>query len=524
MDGSGNGLLDRNEGTQPRVESDLPQRKSRKQRGRDGSRRGFFRSLSMKIHRFVGETIREIMKNITKDFGPDAVILSKSTGTGGQLEVVAALDYDENVLDLITQTRNPEASKSADSALVAAPSDAIPASNRFAATDIRQSDEVPVKELPSKPIVSAQRTEDNESDTVIADLFMRFSRDEGASLGSARSFKVDKDAPVHPLVAEMLTQSARTNEELSSLRSMLEAQLASLAWNDAERRDPQRARILRELTRMNIEPDVAQSLVDRLPKDMSITPEQARYFPMGLVSRSLKIVSRDESEQPSVIAMVGPTGVGKTTTLAKLAAKAVLAHGSNNVALISTDHFRIGAKAQLEHYGNMLGVRVLTAYDADDLRATLDRLSDFHTVLVDTAGIAAKDERLAMQLAVLKDGGQSRRQGREMRAYLAIAANAQAAAIHEAVNAYKGLDLKAVILTKLDETLTLGGALSVLIRHQLPVAYVTNGQHVPADIKVANGHELALDVTRAMKEQAEAPPTELVMSERFGRQLQAARA
>jgi flagellar biosynthesis protein FlhF len=299
--------------------------------------------------------------------------------------------------------------------------------------------------------------------------------------------------------------TARLRAELGSMREMLEMQLSSLAWNDMDRRQPQRARVLRELTRLGIEADVARALVAELPDQLSA--EQARYLPLGMLSRSLTVSGRDLcGDDSGVIALVGPTGVGKTTTIAKLAARAVLRHGADQVALISTDHYRIGAAAQLEHYGRLLGVRVYPAHDVASLRKVLALLQGRQTVLVDTAGVAGSDPRMAQQMDVLAAAG-------GLRACLVLAANAQSDALEQAIRAYEPLAPQACILTKLDEAPSLGGALSVLIRHRLPLDYTTDGQRVPEDIAEANARTLVCRAAQSLKSNA---PDESLMAERFG--------
>jgi len=323
--------------------------------------------------------------------------------------------------------------------------------------------------------------------------------------------KADALPPVHPLVERAAQDTVRMRAELGSLREMLELQLSSLAWNDLERRQPLRARVLRELTRLGIEQDVARLLADELPEHLSA--EQARYLPLGMLSRSVAVSGHGRSDLAGVTALVGPTGVGKTTTIAKLAAKAVLRHGAAQVALVSTDHYRIGAAAQLEHYGRLLGVRVYPAYDAHSLRQVLELLRGSHTVLVDTAGVAGNDPRLAEQLETLKDFNGA--EGGNLRACLVLAANAQAQSLEEAVRAYLPLQPHACILTKLDEAPSLGGALSVVIRHKLALDYTTDGQRVPEDIAAADARLLVCRAANVLKEHAPAVDDAL-LAERFG--------
>ena len=467
----------------------------------------------MKIKRFVAADMRQAMREVREEQGPDAVILSTRRMDEG-IEIIAAVDFDEALVreaarhgaPLQVEPRTPVES---------APAEAKPAA-------IRRGDVAP------PPLPTASRHHD---DGVTVSLSRRAAMTSSAETSPVRvappraveppvqsatpapveapapAAAFDPSAPIHPLLERAMQDTARVRAELGSLRDLLETQLSSLIWNDMERRQPLRARVLREMTRLGIESDVARQLVDDLPNNLSA--EQARYLPLGMLSRGLSISPRDQSERPGVTALVGPTGVGKTTTIAKLAARAVMRQGANNVALVSTDHYRIGAAAQLEHYGRLLGVRVYPAYDADSLRQVLGLLRGCHTVLVDTAGVAGGDPRLAQQLDVLSNGG-------DLRACLVLAANAQAPSLDEAVRAYLPLRPHACILTKLDEAPSLGGALSVLIRHRLALDYVTDGQRVPEDIAAADARVLVCRAAQVLKGNAAATADDDVMAERFG--------
>ncbi|MBT2145228.1 MULTISPECIES: flagellar biosynthesis protein FlhF [unclassified Rhodanobacter] len=416
----------------------------------------------MKIKRFVAPDMRQAMREVREEQGPEAVILSTRRLDEG-IEVVAAIDYDESLVREAARHGAP---------LAAAPAEAEAASKPRVA-------ETPPAALLARPPVA---------------------------VAVPPPLSPANDMPaMRPLVEQAAQDTAQMRSELGSLREMLEMQLSSLAWNDMERRQPLRARVLREMTRLGIEADVARALVAELPDQISA--EQARYLPLGMLSRSLTVSGRDLcGDDSGVIALVGPTGVGKTTTIAKLAARAVMRHGAEKVALVSTDHYRIGAAAQLEHYGRLLGARVYPAYDAASLRKVLEMLRGSHTVLIDTAGVAGSDPRLTQQLEILADAS-------GLRACLVLAANAQSQALDEAVRAYLPLKPHACILTKLDEAPALGGALSVLIRHRLPLDYTTDGQRVPEDIATADARVLVCRAAQSLKTQM---PDDGLMAERFG--------
>ncbi|MGH8157229.1 MAG: flagellar biosynthesis protein FlhF [Rhodanobacter sp.] len=414
----------------------------------------------MKIKRFVAADMRQAMREVREEQGPEAVILSTRRLAEG-IEVIAAIDYDEALVREAARHGVPLTEAERPTPASAEPVAAIiPAPAR------------PRRAMPAIPSPVAPM--------------------------------VNEPPIMHPLMERAVQDTARMRTELGSLREMLEVQLSSLAWNDMERRQPLRARVLREMTRLGIEADVARQLLVELPEQ--INAEQARYLPLGMLSRSLAVSGRGLSDGRGITALVGPTGVGKTTTIAKLAARAVMHRGAEQVALVSTDHYRIGAAAQLEHYGRLLGVRVYPAYDAESLRKVLELLRGQHTVLIDTAGVAGSDPRLAQQLEILSDAG-------ELRACLVLAANAQSQSLDEAVRAYLPLKPNACILTKLDEVPNLGGALSVLIRHRLRLDYTTDGQRVPEDIATADARVLVCRAAQSLKEHA---PDDSLMAERFG--------
>ena len=398
----------------------------------------------MKIKRFVAPGMRQAMQKVRDDQGPDAVILSTRRLEEG-VEIIAAIDYDE--------------------ALV-----------REAAVHAMPAPAPPVAERPARePAVTHE---------VLAQLART-----GANTGESS-----------PALSSM-------RQELGNLREMLETQLASLAWNDMNRRNPVQAGVLRQLTRMEIDADIAQEVADELPPGLS--SEQARYLPLGLLSRRVATGARQFSAIEGVVALVGPTGVGKTTTLAKLAAHAVLHHGASRVALISTDQYRIGAGAQLGHYARLLGVPVYEVHEAGQLRSLLARLDDRRTILVDSAGMGAHDPRLDAQLDILR-ASQPR-----MCPILVLAANAHAQALDEAARAYLPLQPGGCILTKLDEAPRLGGALSVLIRHGLRLDFTTDGQRVPEDIAAADVRQLVCRAAR--NPPAGTAGNEIELVERFGR-------
>ena len=439
----------------------------------------------MKIKRFIAPDMRQAMRDVRAEQGADAVILSTRRLEEG-IEIIAAVDYDEALMREAARVNAPAS---------------VPAS----------------APAPSKPPVkeAVKDTPKERLKDIAKEAIKAPTRETGAITPPPPPpplpLPANELAALQPVFEQHALETARMRTELGGLRQLLEQQLSSLAWNDMERRSPMRARVLRDMSRLGIDTDVARQLIDELPEE--INADQARYLPLGLLSRSLKVSGRALADVCGVIALVGPTGVGKTTTIAKLAACAVMHHGPNKVALVSTDHYRIGAAAQLEHYGRLLGVRVYPAYDAVGLAQTLHLLRDHHTVLVDTAGVAGNDPRLQQQMDVLREA--AAHGATTLRACLVLGANAQAPALDDSVRAYLPLKPSVCIATKLDEAPSLGGLLSVLIRHRIPLDCTTDGQRVPEDISAADARVL---VCRAAQQQRKLgfAGDDLDMAERFG--------
>ncbi|MDB5728596.1 MAG: flhF, partial [Noviherbaspirillum sp.] len=212
----------------------------------------------------------------------------------------------------------------------------------------------------------------------------------------------------------------------------------------------------------------------------------------SILARNLNAMANESEllEKGGVFALVGPTGVGKTTTTAKLAARCVMRHGASKLALITTDGYRIGAFEQLRIYGKILGVMVHSVKDESDLRIALEELKGKHTVLIDTIGMGQRDKMVAEQVAMLS-GAQT-----PVKRLLCLSATSTGETLNEVVRSYIGDGLAGCIMTKLDEAATIGNVLDVVIRRKLNLYYVANGQRVPEDLHIANPNYL---VDRAFK-------------------------
>ncbi|MEO8466691.1 MAG: flagellar biosynthesis protein FlhF [Gammaproteobacteria bacterium] len=408
----------------------------------------------MNIRRFVATDMRAALAAIRGELGSDAVMLSSRKLPEG-VEVIAAIDYDDSLLG--------------NSAL----------GEQLAGIE---ADDLGVAQLDE------------------------YQRAATPALAIEREITLAKTTT--PLAETSAPESSMAHE-IKDLRRLLETQLASLAWNDLNRQAPVRARLLRELSKLGVDSTIAAELADEVPNDCS--SQEAMRLIMRRFGERLPLVTWDMATTGGIFAIVGPTGVGKTTSLAKIAARFVLKHSVDELGLISTDTYRIGARQQLANFARILRAPMHVAESAQDLRRVLDGFSNKKLVLIDTAGMSQRDVRLANQFTTLNVDGY------HVRTVLAVSAGADRGCLSEAMNVFKAAKPEALIVTKLDEASALGGVLSLAIRNALPVAYLSDGQRVPEDLHCAGPKRFWL-LHNALKLSANAPtgPDEHELAERFG--------
>ncbi|WP_115527721.1 MULTISPECIES: flagellar biosynthesis protein FlhF [Xanthomonas] len=278
--------------------------------------------------------------------------------------------------------------------------------------------------------------------------------------------------------------------ELALMRQMIEREMNRLT-DERLRGSPVRAQALELMDDYGFDAGLTRDVAMQIPADTEL--HRGRGLMLGLLSKRLPVAPIDPLERGGVIALVGPTGAGKTTTIAKLAQRFAAQHAPRDVALVTTDTLRVGGREQLHSYGRQLGIAVHEADSAESLLALLDRLRDYKLVLIDTAGMGQRDRALAAQLNWL-------RAAQQVTSLLVLPANSHFADLDEVVRRFAHAKPQGVVLTKLDETGRFGSALSVVVDHQLPITWVTDGQRVPDDLHRANAASLVLrleDLRRA---------------------------
>ncbi|WP_213876007.1 flagellar biosynthesis protein FlhF [Pseudomonas sp. dw_358] len=428
----------------------------------------------MQVKRFFAADMRQAMKLVRDELGADAAIIGNRRIAGG-VELTAALDYKLSALaprvpniELEDELRKTQSRIVSAQAELSQRSDSDGVNNRqlFAGLPLTASE----------PLVEPNFVE---------------------------PMRATVPAPVaQPAVDQRLFDSMRS--ELNGLRELLEVQLGSLAWTQLQGSQPEQANLWRRLQRIGLSGPISRELLSLTGEIRE--PRQAWRMLLAHLARMIHTPEVEPLEEGGVIAMVGPAGMGKTTTLAKLAARYVLKYGAQSIALVSMDSFRIGAQEQLKTLGRILNVSVTQVDPGQSLGQALEPLLRKRVILIDTAGLQASDPALRMQLESLA--------GRGIRArnYLVLATTSQKQVLTAAYHSYKRCGLAGCILTKLDETASLGEVLSLAISTELPVAYLTDGPRIPDDLHLPRRHQL---VSRAVNVQMQEEPSEEAMADMF---------
>src|SRR5690606_17398799 len=403
----------------------------------------------MQVKRFFAADMRQAMKQVRDELGADAAIIGNRRISGG-VELMAALNYQ-------------------------LPSELVREPNLQLEAELRKTQEM---------IASAQ-----------VELAIRSEVESAPENQVFAAPLVEKPHPRAETQAEGALNAVR--DELSGLRELIEMQLGTMVWGNIQEKQPQRASLWRRLQRIGLPVEISRNLLEQIGDE--VDQRKAWRMLLAHLARSVQVPETEPLEARGVIALVGPAGMGKTTTLAKMAARFVLKYGAKNVALASMDGYRIGAQEQLKTLGRILNVSVTQIEPGESLVAAIEPLAKKRLVLLDTAGLPASDPALRMQLEALAS------RSLKSRNYLVLGATSQEQVLKAAYNTYQRCGLAGCVITKLDEALSLGEVLGVVVGQNLPVAYLADGPRIPDDLHIPRSHQL---VSRAVRMQMTEDPSE----------------
>lgn len=484
----------------------------------------------MKIKRFFATDIRQAMRMVKEELGADAVIMSNRAVEGG-IEIVAARDFDEQSIHnkLKEEAAVPSAPEPKAKKIVFPNFD--DAKKRFqildshkkietaaptsAAASVRQNLDSkrpePIAARPAEPDLGAKKFVLPNFESARKRLQLETERKNAAALlaakaerrpaspyvGYAEKVQLGKspEASAIPVPSMPVTSNKehvtatgnlaqQTNlsdsllmemsKELKYLRNAMDTKLANISWAQNSQQAQGGNELQQRLLNMGISKKLSAMIANQMAGETDDT-ELSFSKAQEILAQALPIADDKLLETGGIVALVGPTGVGKTTTIAKLAAQFILKHGSSQVALITTDNYRIGAHEQLNTYGRILNVPVRVASCADDLRNIINGFSNKRLILIDTAGMCQRDMKLVEQINTL------RQNDLPIRSYLVMSAATEYKALNSIIKAFSVFDPQAAILTKLDEAIMVGPAISSIIEHNLPLSFITDGQQVPED-------------------------------------------
>lgn len=416
----------------------------------------------MQVRRFRAPDMRQAIRKVRDAVGPDAVILSNQRLASGEIEIVAALDYDGSLPSNYSTQAKPEAPVAPKTAPQQSYQERIDqAKQPLEVSPPSQADLAQMSTVPANKYVSMM-----DEDPVIEESLSIKPPEGNVQLREDRQQKEN-------------VQLKEMEAELQKVKDLLEQQrkLSDIKKNDL---DPAQAKVKERLTSLGLSSSIISGILD----DVDLLGREDDWNRVLAHLAEHIPVKKQGAEMHGCYAFMGPTGVGKTTTIGKIAAQHVLKHGSDSVVLVTTDTYRIAAHEQLRTFGRILNVPVVVVNEYSDLNEVLDKYSNFSLVLVDTAGMNPRDRNLERQLLMMK------RAHSNLKKLLVLPCTSQRQVLKTVVDVYAQVQLDGCVLSKLDESASLGEAVSVVIEERLPVVYIADGQRIPDDIQPARAHNI----------------------------------
>ncbi len=388
----------------------------------------------MTTKRFVAKTARDVMKQVRDELGADASILTHREINGWHEITATAGEVNAT----------PKEGKSSAQA------------------------ELEVKQMQMKraqEMLQIFNSKQNMKEVT--------TQSETTSSQAIATENLSNPIPASQEMSQLLT-------ELRDMKQSFQSQLNAISWESAQNQSLNARQLAQRMLQAGFTQDLAKRVLKKLPADLAL--EDAIIWSRNLLSKNIQCIENEAEilDSKGIYALLGPTGVGKTTTVAKIASRFALQHGKANVALISTDTYRIGGNEQLHIYAKILGVEMLTAKDDVELDAALEKLSKKKLVLIDMAGLSHKDKMVEKQLEMLSSTKS------KIKKVLCLNANNTTESLNAVTQAYSGRGIEGCIITKVDESISLGGILNAVMQNKMRVIYITNGQRVPEDIALLN--------------------------------------
>lgn len=435
----------------------------------------------MKAKRFTAANMQTALRLVSQELGPDAVIVS-SRKTAEGMEVVAALDYH-------SQSAAPELERQ------------LQLQQELEQAKTRQQQRTPARTEQRAARLQQAREADVGSQASLAEVLRGFKNDQLTSAaGKSRAAAVAQPqsqpqsqprrvaSPVQeerPLARPQPAAVSEVNDTglYNHALEQMQGQLRELKdWMVSHNGSPwdtrrpltwQQSQMWARCQDLGLEPAWADDIAARVT---SSDLDQAWQQVLTMLQDDIPVASTQVLERGGMVALVGPTGAGKTTTIGKIAAQFVMRHGAGSVALVTLDNYRVAAHDQLRSFSRILGVPLHVLPVQGDLNKLLDTLKDKKLVLVDSAGLSSRDQHFDVQLAMLKQAGS------RLKKLLVLPLTSQGRCLQENYELFKPAGLSGCVFTKLDECFSLGAAMSVAALTRLPVTLVTDGPHIPDDI------------------------------------------